>query len=166
MKSSAGRNVMLKLMRFTERLLYKRIKSGFGVNNDDIQNPNNIRLKPLSDSYKKFRSGKIAFATSKHGNVYSYKPRTAPQLGEFGSPGKSNLTLSGQMLNAIKGKLTSKGFMVDIKNTTRKGSVLTNNMVATIVSEERPFLALSVKEQKLIRREYERLVRIVFNKNI
>jgi len=63
--------------------IIKRTKLGYGV--EKSEGPQS-KLKPLSPEYK--------------------KARKELQLGEFASPAKSNLTLTGDMLNDLKSKVT------------------------------------------------------------
>jgi hypothetical protein len=78
---------------------------------------------------------------------------------------KSNLTLSGQMLEALDYKSTSKGFTVFVKNTKRskignEKKTITNDKVAEYVSKQgRPFLALTKSEQNILSRSFQRLLR-------
>jgi hypothetical protein len=115
-------------------------------------------LKPLSESYKKQRSGELAFFTIGKGDgrkVVSYKPNKKPNLHPDTEPGKSNLTATGQMLDALRGRAGGGKVTIDIKPTTRrkelngKRSGLTNNEVRQYVEDAgREFLKLSPDEKK------------------
>lgn len=146
-------------------ILYKRVKDGYGVDNDNSNNPKKVRLKALSKSYKDFRGGKIAFATRKMAGkkwVYSYEPTHAPKLGSFGTPGKSNLTLSGEMLDSIDYKMQPDGFKLYIPNTG-SGKV-SNKEKAEYVRVSRPFFALTDSEMKILKKEYTAIVRDIVTK--
>lgn len=77
----------------------KRTRLGYGA---DKLNAQQTKLAKLSESYVQFRKGKLAFATNKDtGNVYPYTPLSKPTLSADTSPTKSNLTLTGDMLDDI-----------------------------------------------------------------
>lgn len=128
------------------------------------QDRNNKNLKPLSQSYKDFRAGKVAFFTKGSGpdrRVVPYKPSSAPDLHPDTSPETSNLTATGQMLDAIAGKSSGTKVTVEVKNNRRRRelngsrSKLTNKEVQRYVEADgREFLELSQVERK----EAEQLV--------
>ena len=159
------------LARDTQRIIYNRTKDGKGVNNDRRQpiNTKERRLKPLSDSYIEYRKGNLIFFRNKRNKLIrltkdDWNQISRPRLGRFGAPARSNLTLSGQMLNAIKWELTAQGFEVYIKNTKRRRThpkqstrpTLTNEELAEIVSRERPFMAITLKEFRILERKIDR----------
>ena len=136
--------IMKRLAKSTEDLVYKRVKSGYGVKGNTKG-----KLKKLSPRYKKYRKGK--------------------PLGEFGTPNKSNLTLTGQMLQAFGNKVTKNTFNLFIKKTSRKtitgGSDKHNNAkIAEFVSKLRPFLNLSKPEARVIISEYRQHIKDVARK--
>lgn len=122
-------------------IIYKRVKAGGGVISDTVENAKPKKLRKLSKPY--------------------IRRRHLIDLGPFGRPAKSNLTLTGQMLEALFVKVTSKGFKIDVKNQVRLGGgSLTNKQVANFVSEKgRPWLALTVTEQRILLKEYGNIVR-------
>ena len=124
-------------------LIYKRTKAGYGVDNDTKRLPKKNRLKGLSKNYM--------------------KRRRKVRLGKFGGPRKSNLTLTGQMLEALKYKLEGLGVKVFIDNSNRNDGK-TNDEIADYVRKERPFLALTDKEQKTIFKTVSGMVRSVLRK--
>ena len=137
-----GKNIIKELAKEAAELVYKRVKSGKGVDSDTSDSPSGKSLKPLSFRYKKFRE--------------KYDGQTGP----FFSVGKSNLTLTGQMLGAMKWKITKLGFEIYIAKTSRNDSDSTNAEIAEYVAKQgRPFLALTVKEQRIIAKSYENKVR-------
>lgn len=154
------KETMNELGEFAVDRIVKRTRLGKGVSEDggDPQS-----LKALSKSYKDTRKGKIAFATSPSGHVYSYKPKRPPKLSPFTSAGKSNLTFTGQMLDAVKVILSKRGNVkVSVENSKRDEGG-TNKKIAGFVSEERPFLNLSAPEilalQRYIRQKLESLLK-------
>lgn len=66
------------------------------------------------------------------------------------SPARSNLTESGQLLDALHGKGVRKGVGEIALKSRRSGSRLTNDEVAFFVSGKRPFIDLSAKEIKAL----------------
>jgi hypothetical protein len=126
-------------------IIYRRVKSGYGVDSDSetATTVNRNKLKQLSPSYIDYRKGVAIFFTGKNGNIirlgaYDRKRRitttgtrtsreyneklkiTPPVLGEFGRPATSNATLSGQMLNAMAIDAGPDGFRVYIADTPRR----------------------------------------------
>lgn len=120
-------------------------------------------LKPLSPSYKEFRRGNLAFFTTEAGVVVPVKnPRRKPKLSPNTSPGKSNLTFTGQMLDAIRVISVSIG-KVTVGFAPGRSGKLTNKKVAEYVSKERPFFGLTKAEeaglQKFISDALRKIVR-------
>jgi hypothetical protein len=115
-------------------------------------------LKPLSESYKKQRAGELAFFTIGKGDgrkIVSYKPNKKPELHPDTDPSKSNLTATGQMLDALRGRAGGGKVTIDIKPTNRrkelsgKRSGLNNNQVRQYVEDAgREFLKLSPDEKQ------------------
>ena len=87
--------------------------------------------------------------------MYKRRRKLHPGSGERFSPNRSNLTYTGQMLNAITSKPTRSGFELQIKNTLRSDSSSSNKEIAKYVSEKgRPFFALTRPEQRVIMKKY------------
>lgn len=145
---------------FSADLIRKRTRLGYGV---DSTGSEKQKLKPLSDSYKQQRAGKISFITkkAKRGNVIiPIKPKQKPELSESTTASKSNLTNSGQMLDSIKAKVSTN--KVSIKPTgSRKNSLLNNLEVAEFVSKDRPFNNLSNKEIKQLRDFVAQMLKLI-----
>lgn len=129
------------------RIVYNRVKKGKGVDSDSVGSadvqarrfPSETTLKPLSGSYIEYRR--------------KNRPR-----GKFGSARRSNLTNTGQMLEALGFRRNGTGVVVNIKETFRYDSELSNKMVAELASEERPFLALTEKEYKIIESKIRQII--------
>lgn len=128
----------LKLGQMARDLIYKRVKSGYGTTNLQPGNAKRARLKPLSKSY--------------------VEQRRKRKLGKFGSPGRSNLTLSGQMLDAILVQANARGIKVYIDNSKRDDGY-TNAEIAEFVQKARPFFVLTQDELTVLVREIERELR-------
>lgn len=153
----------LMLAKKARDIIYKRTKSGRGVTQlGGTAAPK--RLDRLSPSYIEARQGKAIYFT-RNGKVIRAPASgnfriTKPTFGPFGSPGKSNLTYSGQMLESIRVQASARGFRVEIPNTKRSGSSLTNADVAKHVQDNgRPFFALTEDEIQILVREIQREVR-------
>ena len=165
-KGAIGKRVIEQLAQYSIDRIYKRVKSGKGVSDDQSNRPTEISLKRLSDSYIAYRKGNIRFYKTKNGKLCAWKSSKdsrfpSPVTGEFGTPGKTNLTLTGQMLNSLDYKTTQKGFKIFIKNTKRTDRKLTNKEVSEYVSKTRPFLALTDKEQDRLKIEFLQKIRLL-----
>lgn len=161
-KLSDDKKFKQSLGLFVKNMIYARTKLGQGVTstNSNPEQTKNVKLAKLSDSYIKQRQGKLQFFTAKQGHVYAldkskkFTPKK-PTLGKLGKPTKSNLTYSGQMLEAMSFKITKTGAEIFIDNTSRDDdSNLSNNELAEIVSDARPFMNLS-------KREHERVIQFI-----
>jgi hypothetical protein len=123
---------------------------------DDHRGQTTRRMKPLSQSYKDQRKGLVAFYTDDQKRIRVIKPGSGRlQLpftpGEFFSPNRSNLTASGQLLNAFEYRVTSKGFTIFINRNRRRGSRLSNDQVREFVEEQgRYFLGFSEAEFRVL----------------
>lgn len=111
-------------------------------------------LKELSDSYISQRRGELTFYTNEAGKKIPYTPSKKPKLHKDTSPEKSNLTATGQMLDALVAKSTANKAIVAVNDKKRKKelygnkSTLTNNEVRRYVEDNgREFLKLSAQEK-------------------
>lgn len=128
-------------------LLFKRVKSGKGLS--DV-----VRLIPNSASLKKLS-----------GKYINQRKRTGVP-GKFGTPRKSNLTYTGQMLDSLILEFNSRGFTIIIPNTSRKefpvpksrrkkrrSALPTNAEVAQYVEDGgRPFFKFTKSEINILRK--------------
>lgn len=137
---------------FAVDTIYKRTKSGKSLDRAENGKPNPI--KPLSESYKKFR-----------------KKNEKYLVGEYATPKKSNLTFTGQMLDALKYKLQENKIIVYINSTRRKPTIPgrsekvgTNNAVAELVSEKRPFLGIATEETRILDNKIRSEAKALLNK--
>lgn len=144
-----------ELGMYTLDLIFKRVKSGWGVDSDDKdpEYTNRQRLSPLSDGYKKQRKGLIEFrAKNKKGGevIVKFKIKK-PLLGKFATPNKSNLTFTGEMLDSIEIKAGDKGFNLYINNKRRSDGMTNKNLAELVTEEGRPFFAITKQEIRMIR---------------
>ena len=143
-----GSSAMAEVGERFRDVIYRRTKSGYGVNNDQLLSPSKVVLNGLSASYINQR-------------------RKRGVKGAFGSPGTSNLTNTGQLLDSFVVSAKIGGVSIDIPNTRRKGKGKqdTNKRIAQFVATQgRPFFALTQDEQTLVRRDIEDRIRKVFTK--
>ncbi len=167
----SGRNIFtrtfqLSLGRLVRDIIYKRTKAGYGVSSlTQTDGTVKQKLAPLSSSYIAQRQGRIAFFTNKLGQTVPILAKNKPKLGEFGTPTKSNLTYTGQMLRNIEYKITTQGVDIFISNNKRTSDKLTNSEVAKFVQNAgqgrpaRPFFNLTEDEFKILIRSVETEIR-------
>lgn len=138
---------------FIKDRIYSSTKRGNSLVTED-------KLQPLSEGYIKKRRA-IKRGDNKKAKKTSSKVKKAlgfsiTTTGPFFSPARSNLTMTGQMLEALVYRLGKKPGTVEVtvKDTGRKGEDLTNLDVAKkVASAGRPFLGLDLKGEDLIRRK-------------
>ena len=121
-------------------IIYKRVKSGKGLSANVKFGANIVPLKKLSTEYITVRGKRI--------------------LGPYGVPKKSNLTLTGELLEAMVFKIIGNGAILYIDNKTHEESGLPTQVLAQYVSEQgRPFFGLAVREEKILTAFIQRLIR-------
>lgn len=137
-------------------IIYKRVKSGYGVTDDkEFGQSNKQKLKPLSKSYQQQRAGKVFFF-KRDGKIYkidlpqdNFKPKKVG-TGDFFSAKRSNLTYTGQLLDSIRVSVIGNNRVrVDIPDTKRDDG-LTNKKVAEYVGQARPFFNITEGEMRII----------------
>lgn len=84
--------------------------------------------------------------------------RQTQRLDKTTSPGKSNLTFSGQLLRSMVVKSNSTRKVTWGPNRRRRKGGLTNERLGEIVSVERPFNFLSAREVTQLSRSINRLL--------
>lgn len=109
-----------RLARLARSIIYKRVKSGFGVTSTGARR---LKLKPLAEATIMARQGKLAIRHKK-GTTQKIvldgvddRPR---QMGEGFAPARSNLTYSGQLLESIEIDVGRFGFSIYIPDTVRR----------------------------------------------
>lgn len=124
----------------------KRTRLGFGVSDNGASKS---RLKKLEDSTKRYRR---------------WYDRARGGLGDGATPTKSNLTLSGNMLDSLKARSTGD-FSVRVEPTGNDAGI-SNKEKAEYVSVVRPFLFLSKPEikriTKFLRKELDSIIKKLF----
>jgi len=165
LKEALGRRTLLTIGKLARELIYTRTKLGYGVtgSGDSVQRQ---RLKPLSPSYKLARKGyaqggAMFNATDRNGKrkLVQFKTAGSKPTGFGFSVNKSNLTLTGQMLENIVVKVQEASVVLSIASTSRPDSELNNREVAEQVSKERPFFDLTESERTRIVNEVTRIIR-------
>ena len=124
---------MKKLALQIAKEVKDRTRAGNGVKTEGGQEG---PLKQLSSSYVKQREG-----LAKNG-----------RLSSATSPGKSNLTQTGEMLDDIVGNVNATSNSITVSISFNSGE---NKKKAEYVSEDRPFMNLSDKELAKIQQETE-----------
>jgi len=161
------------------KLLYSRVKTGFGVNDDQSKKPSAVKLKEKSKSYIDTLEGKVQFRKVRGKTIPFTKDKDGKKLspikpgGELYRAGLSNLTLSGQLLKAIENLSTRGKIVLSINKKTRapvKGmeskKQLTNRELADLVRKERPFFALTKDEQDIVKSDFARWYRAILAKKL
>lgn len=125
-------------------IIYTRVKDGFGVTSDSISQPRKRRLKALDPK---------TIAQRKRRGVRGFR----------GSPEKSNLTDTGQLLDSIEVRAGKNKFSLIIPNTRRKRRggekrVPTNEDVAQYVRGDRPFFAFTNPEKRLLEKTVQKIL--------
>jgi hypothetical protein len=124
-----------------------------------------LKLKPLSPNYIEYRKSLVQGEAKRlRGGILRRSAKAASKkakksFGEFFSPARSNLTLTGQLLDAVDSDYDSEAGTVTVfvKATSRTGAEpdepQTNAELAVKVAEEgRPFLGLDLIGRARIRR--------------
>ena len=143
-----SQTIMDNLGRMARDIIFRRVKSGKGVADDQDTETTQTTLLPLRPSYIKYRSKLAA-------------------LGSFASARKSNLTLTGQMLDSIEVEARRNGFTLKIPESLREDGKDTNANVAKYVRDGgRPFFQLTVKEQTILFRELEKKLRAELSRKL
>jgi hypothetical protein len=131
--------------KFATETIKKRTRLGFGTQSEDPGGTRE-RLQKLSDSYKDFRKGKVAFYTDDFGRLRKIpNPKKKPRLDSSTSPGKSNLTFTGKMLRSITWRVRGQIINIFARGQKNKDKVF----FAHSGSRNRPkriFLSLTSKE--------------------
>ena len=161
-KEIRSRSRLKEIALFIKERVYQNTKRGFyaGVNK------NLAKLKPLSDNYVAYRKSLLKNETA---STFGFskkakKKRALKKFGDFFSPSKSNLTLTGQMLDALESKVDGNKVIVEVSNSQRSdvnpGELSTNREVAQkVIADGRPFMRLDVVGQNRIRTQIIRELR-------
>lgn len=158
-KELLSRQNMQRLGREVSDDIVKRTQLGYGVRSNQGRRE---KLKPLAESTKAQRAGKLGFWTDPGGKVIpvttssesssEYLQRVKPDLSSNTRPNKSNLTRTGRMLSDIGYLVTGIGKLT-IGFKSEYGA-----RIAAFVSKLRPFFFLTDKETKRIERSVEKIL--------
>lgn len=134
-----SRSFLTQIAKLERDIICKRVKSGYGVTGE-TGNVGREKLKALSTKYVKRRE-KVGVK------------------GEFGSPRRSNLTFTGQLLKSIRFSISGATISLEIPPTQRSEGTSTNAEVADYVSKAgREFFALTQGEQRIVVRKIKDLL--------
>lgn len=136
LRDSLNESRMKKVGEFLIERIRIRTRLGYGVSGN--MKPRE-KLKPLAETTKDIRKGF----------------KKAGKLSEFTTPGRSNLTFTGQMLDNLVVRVISMGkIVIDVTGTRKKlkkDDLGTNKEVAQKVTDEgRPFMYLTDKDYKAV----------------
>lgn len=154
--SSANKKILIEIGEFTKSRIFKFTKSGKSIAGKKPKS-----LKRLSASYKVFRRGEVTFWTDEQGRLRkgNFKSKILNKTGSLFAPDRSNLTLTGQMLDSLKSFVNVGKKTVTVAPTGKRRPVgkrrrvLKNTEVAEFVAENgRPFLGLDDKGIKRVKR--------------
>ena len=127
---------------FMRDIIYKRVKSGKGLTENKVGVGDNSlkKLNELSEPYIKYRKKQ--------------------KLGPLASPARSNLTFTGELLEAIVVKAIAKNVNVEIDDRGhsrfREG---VRALALKVAKDGRPFFGLSDSEVKILDNFVNRKIR-------
>jgi hypothetical protein len=121
-------------------IIYKRTKSGKGLTEDKKFGAGLTPLKPLSEVYKERR-------------------KIDGVRGKFGSVRKSNLTNTGEMLEAIVYKIVGNSVIVEVEASSRDDGLDNKKLAGYVSKNGRPFFGLASTEEKILDSFIRRLIR-------
>ncbi len=135
-----NKQVNLRLARKAQEIIYRRVKSGYGVNSDKTDADDTVRakLKPLSKSYIAFRRGEIVFFTNDHGVVFPSfaKPKEfrQKQNGKWYTFNKINKRTGKLVLEKLKPPVLGEFGRPSKSNATFTGQMLSS--IRLVVKED------------------------------
>lgn len=138
-RRALSRKELTELARLAIEQIRKRTRSGFGV---PEARGNVVRLKSLSRAYVEYR--KISKARGK--------------LSSETTPGKSNLTFTGSLLDSLIVREVDVGkqkIFINANRKRRKGGVTNEQVAEFVAAQGRAFLNLSRNEVTKISRAYK-----------
>lgn len=134
------------LCEFIVNIIKKRTRLGFGVKENGEKRE---KLKELKGRPKPYKSTIHSRELAKEKGLLSKET----------TPTRSNLTMTGQMLDAITYSVKKLSGIIFIKDSSRSGSDATNKEVAEYVSKDRPFLNLSDSEIRQVKAQAVKLIK-------
>lgn len=183
-----GRGNMQKLGTSVAKDVAKRTQLGYGVPKNGAPRE---KLKPLAESTKGQRAGKLAFRTNKQGKVYPIEKISPKDVRDLrGSKNaraaarehnkrvssflKENKPRLSPNTTANKSNLTFSGRMIKsigalvtgIGKVTIGFRTRERARIAAFVSKVRPFMNLSNREEQRLTRRVTKLLRQLLNRNI
>jgi hypothetical protein len=140
---------MLKLGQFVADMIRLRTKLGFGVKQEGQQKEKLAALKPST------------IEARRHKNL----------RGDT-TPGRSNLTETGQMLDSIKAINPTNGKVTVIPTGSRHGDGKSNEDIAQYATDgasgrvKRAFMNVSNVEHEKIKKEVEKIFRVIVKEKL
>lgn len=159
-KAFRDNKLLKELAEYLKERIYSSTKRGKSLVTGD-------KLKPLSPGYVKWRRTlgsskkkslirRLLDKFRQHRLGKKKKRNSNIKTGDFFSPARSNLTLTGQMLDALTTDVdtTIGQFKVTVKDNVRRDGEKTNLEVAKEVADNgRPFLGIDAKGMDIMRRK-------------
>jgi diphthamide synthase subunit DPH2 len=141
MSSVLDKEFLVTVAEWMRDTIYKRTKSGKGLNkkNRSIGGATNDSLKKVSDGYKEWRKGKITGPFPASGN-------------------KSNLTLTGELLESIEYSVKNNVAEIFIPEGKHSSGITLHELLDR-VEKVRPFFGLSNTEVKILDSMIRRMIR-------
>ena len=147
-KGSINNRVLKEIGRLATDIIKKRTRNGFGVAQPGR---NARRLKGLSAGYVAFRK-----ASSRLNSGLT-------------TPGKSNLTFTGALLDSLRVVRVDKSrreININANNRRRPGGVTNKDVAEFVTDQGRAFLNLSRRETELVARRFNRSFRQQFKSTV
>ena len=127
-EDSIDKKDMDELASFAANMITKRTRLGYGVSDNGQEKSKLEKLKGRPSPYK----------STIRARIYAEK---RGELSRETTPVKSNLTMTGQLLDSIIWTVEKTKAILFIPNTNRRNSDLTNREVGGYVSKKRPFVS-------------------------
>lgn len=155
--------VLNEAAQMSMEAIRQKTRAGLSMANTNPQG-RATKLPPLSKSYQEFRKGKVSFYKGKQGQTYPVN-EASDKLNDvdpqYFRPTFANNTLTGQLLKALKYRITSKtSFEIFVANTRREGDDHTNKEVAQFLKDQgRGFLGIDSPTTERIKQLWLRAYR-------
>jgi hypothetical protein len=135
------KEMKLEWAQYAVDIIYKRTKSGKGLTSNTVSfGGNSLRqIEPLSPGYISYRSRRI--------------------LGPYASPKRSNLTLSGELLESIIARVQGDKAIVEIEDVQHGSGIGMKELARAVSDKGRPFFGLADSEVKILEAFVKRTLR-------
>lgn len=140
-ESIVTKQMKLEWAQLVADTIYKRTKSGKGLTQNKVSIGGNSlkKIEELSPAYTQYRARRI--------------------LGPFASPKRSNLTLSGELLESIIAKMRGNDAIVEIEDVMHGSGINMRELAGHVSDKGRPFFGLADNEAKTLENYVKRKIR-------